>query len=235
MKIRSNGNVWTEALLKSAEKLETQRTILTPDSKWIKGSSCPHSATKLLKIIKFKKFHVGKKNINTLIKMYNGNGVLSRSISIVHWNMGLQHWKRKQEDVEALVLQKKPDLLFVTEANIIHDTPDYQRQIPGYYLILPLIMEMQKYARIALLVRNGLEVKKKLKQHMASDLATIWVKIGQQGRKPLVVGVFTGNNICCSMGPPGEHPICQGPWHFSRKDGGGSFSHGKQLPEIRNV
>ena len=129
---------------------------------------------------------MSKKLRNKLIKMYNGNGQLRHSISILQWNAGNKHWKRKLEIIEALTLEKAPDLLFITEANLMADTTEEQRRIPGYNMFLPLTLETLKYARIVLLVREGIEVKL-LSQHMAVDLSTIWVKLGQAGRKPLVV------------------------------------------------
>ena len=122
-----------------------------------------------------------------MVMAYNGNGQLRHSISVEYWNEGNKPWRRKTDIIEALVLEKRPDLLFITEANLMLKTPEHERTIPGYEIILPQTMNKLKYARIILLVRQGMEVKV-LNQYMPEDLATIWVKVGQQGRKPLVVG-----------------------------------------------
>ena len=86
----------------------------------------------------------------------------------------------------------------------MQSTPEYQRTIPGYSIILPLTMENLSYARIVLLVRDGLTVKL-LSEHMENDLAAIWVKIGQQGRKPLVVwGVYREQHLLQLNAPRGS-------------------------------
>ena len=158
-------------------------------------------------------FSTSKKLRNKLIKMYNGNGngSLRHSVSILQWNAGNKHWKRKLEIIEALTLEKDPDLLFITEANLMADTTDDEREIPGYRLILPLTLESLKYARIVLLVKIGIEVKV-LNQFMAEDLAIIWVKIGQAGRKPLVVGgVYREQHLLQPAAPRGAPNLTAAP------------------------
>ena len=124
---------------------------------------------------------------NKLMKSYNGNGKIRHSVSIVHWNLGSRRWQKKIEDIEALILDTDPDLLFISESNLMEDLPEQQRQVTGYRLILPLTMPHMKYARLVLLVKEELEVKT-MDEYMSQDIASIWVRVGQQGRKPLMVG-----------------------------------------------
>ena len=89
--------------------------------------------------------------------------------------------------MEMLLLEKAPDLAFITEANLLEMVPEYSRHINGYSLILPKTMAHLKYSRIVLLVRNGVEVEV-LNNCMEPDISAIWIKVGKAGRKPLVVG-----------------------------------------------
>ena len=92
---------------------------------------------------------------NKLMKIYNGNGPKIHSVSIVHWNLGATHWHRKLDHVEALILETEPDILFISEANLMASTPDYQRNINGYRLILPLTMDTMHYARHSTSCKDG--------------------------------------------------------------------------------
>ena len=152
-------------------------------------------------------FSISNKARNKLAKCYNGNGKLRHTINIMHWNAGNKHWKRKIEEIEALTIEKMPDLLFITEANLMDSTPEAQRLIPGYNITLPLTMDNLKYARIVLLVKHGLEVKV-LHKHMEEDLSTIWVKVGQAGRKPLTVGgIYREHHLLQPNAPRGTPNI----------------------------
>ena len=67
---------------------------------------------------------------NKQIKTYNGNR--KNSISIMHWNLGSKYWEKKQTEIQALVDQYSPDVLFISEANYFHDTPKHLTEIEGY-------------------------------------------------------------------------------------------------------
>ena len=120
-------------------------------------------------------------------KILNGNGQIRNILTVVHWNLGARQWQRKIEEMEMLLMEKEPDLAFITEANLLEMVPDNCRNINGYSLILPKTMEYLKYSRIVLLVKNGVEIEV-LNSCMEKDISAIWVKIGKVGRKPLVVG-----------------------------------------------
>ena len=131
--------------------------------------------------------------------------------STVHWNLGSTHWQRKLEKIEALILEKVPDLLFISEANLMADIPDNQRRIDGYRLVLPLTMDTMQYSRIVLLVREGLEVEV-LTEHMSDKLACIFVKLGQRGRKPLIVGgIYREQHLLLPGAPRGTINLTDAP------------------------
>ena len=58
-----------------------------------------------------------------------------------------------------------PDLLFKSEANLRTEIPPETSHIEGYELVFPSTMETQGYARIMLLVREGIHYKKTEKIH----------------------------------------------------------------------
>ena len=72
---------------------------------------------------------------NSRMRSYNGNRL--NLIKLVHWNAGNSKWESKRIELEALVLEKQPDILFISEANLWKDLDDNQRDIPGYTLAFP--------------------------------------------------------------------------------------------------
>ena len=124
---------------------------------------------------------------NRNVRSKNGNIV--PKIKIIHWNVGGRLWCNKTEDVEALILQEKPHLLFISEANLWDSIEDEDRQIAGYSLILPNTMQSLGHARIVLLVRNDIHVSK-INEYMDTETASIWVRIGQGKDNSIVVGGY---------------------------------------------
>ena len=133
--------------------------------------------------ISSRNFSLSRKKINKKQKIKNGNGTLS----IGHWNAGSKHWQRKREDIELLLSEKNYDLLFVSESNLFSSTPDWQKEINGYKLMVSKSMEQHGYTRIVLLVKEGTNVHL-LPNFMESDLAMIWVRVGNNTRTPLHIG-----------------------------------------------
>ena len=116
---------------------------------------------------------------NKLVHSKNGNRINSRQFRVVHWNAGSRLWQNKLLDIENFCTDKKPDLCFISEANLWEDVEISDRVIPGHYLVLPNTMRTLKHARLVLVVRNGLSVQV-LTKEMDTDTATIWVKIGSK-------------------------------------------------------
>ena len=78
-------------------------------------------------------------------------------------------------------------MCFITEANLWSGLLPGDREIAGHTIILPNTMESMGHARIALIVKNDLSCQK-LDNFMDHDTATIWVKVGSQRSKSIVVG-----------------------------------------------
>ena len=128
------------------------------------------------------------KDRNKRIKSTNGNRNGPRNlVKIIHWNMGSRFWPRKLEEVVALIEEKDPDLLFISEANLMADLPPEQRTVRGYNLVLPNTMVQLGYTRIILLIKEDINYKL-LTQFMNNSTASIWVSLGSRGRRPLTVG-----------------------------------------------
>ena len=117
----------------------------------------PHTG----KLVKWKSgmVWISNKQMNKNIKIVNGNRDIRNVLKVSHWNMGKTLWENKLDEVDALILDKTSDLLFITEANLMKSLPVHLRQVKGYTLHLPLTMDTHNYAIILLLVRNGVEVK----------------------------------------------------------------------------
>ena len=73
--------------------------------------------------------------------------------------------------------KKKTDLCYISEANLWDGLLPHEREIQGHIIILPYTMESMGHACIVLLIRNDLSYHK-LEQHMDSETATIWVRVG---------------------------------------------------------
>ena len=85
------------------------------------------------------------------------------------------------------IIGKTPDLLFVSESNLMETLPEMERQIEGYSLHLPLTMRKHRYARLILLVREGIDVKIHLNL-MHEDIAAIWVSIRCGNKYKMKIG-----------------------------------------------
>ena len=65
----------------------------------------------------------------------------------------------KRKHIEVLLQEKEPDLLFISEANIMYDLPDEQSFLAGYTLVLPNTMDQLGYTRIVLLIKENIAFK----------------------------------------------------------------------------
>ena len=59
--------------------------------------------------------------------MGTGGGI-KQTLKVSHWNAGPGWWQSKIIEVEALLLDTSPDLLFVSEANLKANTPQEQKR-----------------------------------------------------------------------------------------------------------
>ena len=104
-----------------------------------------------------------QKKLNKLTRILNGNinGIPRNIITVVHWNMGANFWQKKIEEIEAVILQYRPDIFIISESNLLVELKDYERDITGYTILLPLTTQLHMIARLVILVRDGLQVEVK--------------------------------------------------------------------------
>ena len=162
------------------------------DDNWmvISGKSCmsgsfPEASTWIDTRARTRMSLMSSKNRNKLQHATNVNGQFKNVLTLAHWNMGSRRFPNKVEEIELLTSELQPDLLYISEANLMKDTPEYCYQIGGYNVFLPRTMDRLGYARIILLVKHGIEIEV-LDNCMETDISAIWVKICNKGRKPLV-------------------------------------------------
>ena len=127
---------------------------------------------------------INNKRRNNLIKQINGNG--KNSLSICHWNLGSKKWKNKRNQIQALVDQTNPDIMFISEANLDDSTPSHDSLITGYLITLPKTMTRNGTARLVLLTKENLDFK--IRDDLMDDIFTsIWLKIKRPGSKGLLI------------------------------------------------
>ena len=78
------------------------------------------------------------KKRNKLQKIRNGNRV--EQLKIIHWNLGSKLWCNKLEDIELLLTEFKPDLCYISEANLWNGLDHHEREILGHEIIYPNTM-----------------------------------------------------------------------------------------------
>ena len=130
---------------------------------------------------------------NKVMKVKNGNrGHLKQNIRLYHWNMGHSWWEAKILEIQAVVNEVDPDLMFISEANLREGVDEVASHVEGYELVYPCTMTTQGYARIMLLVKEGVRFKK-MENFMDENAASIWVKIEKMGGgNPCTLGEFIG-------------------------------------------
>ena len=133
-------------------------------------------------------WYTGNKIRNSLVKAYNGNKNDS-TMKILHWNIGPSFWDKKLVEIQILTDEFRPDLVFISEANLLPCLPDYQINIPNYTIVTTKDYSEGRISRLVLLVKNGynVEVQYNLMEPMISS---IWVKIPRKGNKKLMICGF---------------------------------------------
>ena len=126
---------------------------------------------------------------NKIMHAANGNRT-NKILKIFQWNMGSRAWTKKQDEIQLIIDEINPDLMYITEANIYKDDPEYSTTDREIYPDIPIHMDKNEdmnYARIILLIKNDL-AHTVLLEHMEEDISTIWVKITRRGARKLIIG-----------------------------------------------
>ena len=96
--------------------------------------------------------------------------------------MGSKNWIRKRNQIQALVDQLNPEVLVISEANLMPDTPDYESAIHGYKMTFPLSTSINKTARIIMLTKDDLNFKVE-ESLMETTFSSVWIKLSIPGKK----------------------------------------------------
>ena len=136
-----------------------------------------------------RKSWISNKKRNKSVRTKNGNrgGGVKQTLRLDHWNAGNGWWEHKRGEIQALVLETNPDLLFVSEANLRANTPPEKKDIEGYHIISPNTELSLGYSRLILLVRDGVQLNV-MEDCMSNEVPVIWVKLVTRGRKQIVIG-----------------------------------------------
>ena len=78
---------------------------------------------------------------------------------------------------------------------------DDEKHIVGYNMILPRTTEVQRIVRLVMLVREDMTVGV-MNEYIDNTLVAVWVKIGAQGRKPMLLGAVYREHQCLQQPKP---------------------------------
>ena len=95
--------------------------------------------------------------MNKQTRAMNGNGMSSLKLS--HWNLGNRFWINKTVEIQHFLDTKRPDVLFISEANIFNEDQDYRTWIPGYRIENNKSIETMGYSRLVVLVKDGIQME----------------------------------------------------------------------------
>ena len=129
----------------------------------------------------------GNKIRNKLIHLRFGNRKSGTTANIIDWNLGARFWENKTVEIQHLVDEHRPDMVFISESNLRFMVPDHENNIVGYYIVATKDLEPNGLSRLILLVREGFNIEIH-HQLMEEWIASIWVKIPRKGNKKLLVG-----------------------------------------------
>ena len=175
----------TEKSSKYKQKKKQKNTKKSKKSKSTKKLKNLKKPTKTKNKKQNVSFFLARKMRNKKVKATNGN--ISKTLNIIHWNLGSRYWGNKTEEIQILVDEMKPDLVFISEANLFSGLSEHERIILGYKLVITRSMEYMGYSRLVLLVREGLDIKIQ-ESLMEAQIASIWVKISGRGLQTTMIG-----------------------------------------------
>ena len=125
---------------------------------------------------------------NIHIRTINGNrGNVKQTIRLYHWNVGNGWWTSKLNEISALLIQKDPDILVLSEANLKTEVPREQQEFEGYETVLPSTMMTQGYARLVILVKEGI-IFEKMENCMDDGAAVVWIRVTIRGNRKINIG-----------------------------------------------
>ena len=135
-------------------------------------------------------------------------------------------YHNKIEEIQAFVDTEKPDLFYISEANLKYEILDQPHLISvrGYELVLPKTTQRYQHARLVLLVRDNLKYTV-VHDLMSDEMTSIWVRPVIQGvRKTFIGGGVYRSTTYCSRTLLTTYTL----YNNKRKDGIYLSNSGKQ-------
>ena len=160
-----------------------------PQASWLVDHNIYAAQTGGTKIIKWKinVVWLSNREMNREIKSMNGNIFKSPRIKIMHWNAGSKKWDNKRTQIESLLVEKSPELLFISEANLWDDLSPEDRYIKDYEIHYPNTMDNLSHSRLILLAKPNLNLQI-MTEKVNKEAAMIWCKIGSTKKASVVIG-----------------------------------------------
>ena len=123
-------------------------------------------------------------DINSVIHNITGNFKES-NLLMMHWNAGPAFLERKLHNIEAIVSDKKPHIIGISEANLRREVDKLEVNIEGYILEYLEALENDEVnlSRLCVYIRSDIKYKRLTNLENRTD-AAIWLEIGMnKGRK----------------------------------------------------
>ena len=131
---------------------------------------------------------MSSKRRNKHAKSTNGNGRRQESnLKIISWNLGPRNWINKIDDICHLMSDFEPDIAVLSEANLYLSDEAHLVNIPNYEIVTSNDYKSNGLSRLVVLVRPNLNYRI-MEEIMEDDIATIWMKLPRQGKKPFILG-----------------------------------------------
>ena len=128
---------------------------------------------------------------NFYARYTNGNRT-NRGIKLCHWNAGNAHLRNKMNSIESVVSRYSPQILGISEANLLKKHDLSEVQIEDYELVTSLTMDNAnlEYSRVIVYKHSSI-ISRVRKDLMSNKFSSIWLECGlPRKRKFLVCNLY---------------------------------------------
>ena len=102
-----------------------------------------------------------------------------------------------------------PDILFIAEARLNINDPEYQTRIEGYNLYSSKTLEKHGYSRLVMIVKTEINVTI-LEDLMGPDSASIWITLKRRGQKKVNLGgIYREHRLLLQKDDSSSSPAAQ--------------------------
>ena len=162
--------------LKKPKKIKNTKTKKI--SKNIKNQKQKNKKIKIpKKIIKTKH----KKN-NKKQKIKNGNISNIGNLTIISWNKGNSQFLNRMQEIQQIIIEQKPDIFSIQEANLSKNIDIGTCQIDGYKMEVDQLYEKFQMARAVIYINEKIKYTREKEQEVQGE-PVIWLKIFTGGNK----------------------------------------------------